>query len=243
MIDHYDWAGGREAMLRFGPADGPVVVVAMPLLEEWNRTRAFVVTILRRLAERGIASAVPDLPAQGESLVATADVRLEHWQDAFAAACVAAADDGAPYATISIRGGALVEQSAPVRARWRLSPLTGHELVGELGRLAQLADDMRHPENTSLRRLGMSSLVPCIGEMRDVAGNCVHGELLDALAEVDEVLQQGSVRIVRLESDPRPADRKLPGRPLWRASEPDIDEALVRTITDDIQDWLTTCAA
>ena len=59
MIDHYDWAGGREAMLRFGPAGGPVVVAALPLFEEANRTRSFVVTILRLLAARGIAGALP----------------------------------------------------------------------------------------------------------------------------------------------------------------------------------------
>ncbi len=39
-------------MLRFGPADGLVVVAALPLFEEANRTRAFMVTILRALAER-----------------------------------------------------------------------------------------------------------------------------------------------------------------------------------------------
>ncbi len=69
MIDHYDWPGGREAMLRFGPTNGPVMIVAPPLFEEANRTRAFVVTILRALAERGIASALPDLPGTGESLL------------------------------------------------------------------------------------------------------------------------------------------------------------------------------
>jgi alpha-beta hydrolase superfamily lysophospholipase len=54
-------------MLRFGPATGPVVVVALPLFEEANRTRAFAVTICRALAKRGVASVLPDLPGQGES--------------------------------------------------------------------------------------------------------------------------------------------------------------------------------
>jgi thioredoxin reductase len=42
MIDRYDWAGGSEAMLRFGPATGPIVVLALPLFEEANRTRTSV---------------------------------------------------------------------------------------------------------------------------------------------------------------------------------------------------------
>ncbi len=42
-IDHYDWSGGREALLRFGPDTGPVVILALPLFEEANRTRTFAV--------------------------------------------------------------------------------------------------------------------------------------------------------------------------------------------------------
>ena len=64
-IDHYDWSGGREALLRFGPDTGPVVILALPLFEEANRTRTFAVGLLRRLAERGIAGLLPDVPGQG----------------------------------------------------------------------------------------------------------------------------------------------------------------------------------
>ena len=62
MIGHYDWAGGREALWRFGPDTGLVVVAALPLFEEANRTRTFVVTVMRMLAKRGIAGVLPDLP-------------------------------------------------------------------------------------------------------------------------------------------------------------------------------------
>ena len=79
MIDHYDWAGGREAMIRFGPSTGPVVVAVLPLFEEANRTRTFLTGVLRRLAERHIASVLPDLPGQGESLVPTENaMRTDH---------------------------------------------------------------------------------------------------------------------------------------------------------------------
>ena len=42
-------------MLRFGPRDGPVVIAAPALFEEANRTRAFLVRILRLLGDCGIA--------------------------------------------------------------------------------------------------------------------------------------------------------------------------------------------
>ena len=131
MIDHYDWAGGREAMLRFGPDTGPVVVAALPLFEEANRTRAFMVTILRALAERGIAGALPDLPGQGESVLPTEQATLAGLRQGFAAAC---ACFGKAYA-LAVRSGALLDTLAPVAARWHLVPTLGAELVRELGKV------------------------------------------------------------------------------------------------------------
>ena len=44
--------------------------------------------------------------------------------------------------------------------------------------------------------------------------------------------------MVRLESDPRAADRKLPGSALWRAAEPGVDPALQALIADDVARWI-----
>jgi hypothetical protein len=128
MIDHYDWEGGSEAMLRFGPADGPVVVAALPLFEEANRIRTFTVTMLRALAERGIAGVLPDLPGQGESLVPTEAATLANMRQAFAAI-------PGDY-TIAIRSGALLD-AGDRSARWHLAPQQGAELLRELNRLRQ----------------------------------------------------------------------------------------------------------
>ena len=134
MIGHYDWAGGREAMLRFGPATGPVVIAALPLFEEANRTRTFVVTILRLLAERGVAGALPDMPGQGESLVPADEMRLTNLRSAFAAAARAA---GTPALAIAIRSGALLDGEAILAGRWYFAPQSGPELARELGRVRQ----------------------------------------------------------------------------------------------------------
>jgi hypothetical protein len=129
MIDYYDWPGGREAMLRFGPAEGPVVVAALPLFEEANRTRTFVVTILRTLAERGIASALPDLPGTGESLVPTAEAGVAAMRQAFAAV-------PGDY-TLAIRSGALLD-AGERKGRWHLAPQSGADLARELARVRAL---------------------------------------------------------------------------------------------------------
>ena len=134
MIEHYDWAGGREAMLRFGPDRGPVVLAALPLFEEANRTRTFVVTMLRRLAELGIAGALPDLPGQGESLVRTADLRLADLRSAFAAAARSA---GPQPLAIAVRSGALIDGAAELAGRWHFAPQSGAELRRELGRVRE----------------------------------------------------------------------------------------------------------
>ncbi|MES2444762.1 MAG: hypothetical protein V4574_18215 [Pseudomonadota bacterium] len=204
MIDHYDWPGGREAMLRFGPAGGPVVVAALPLFEEANRTRAFVVTILRGLAERGIASAVPDLPGTGESLVPTAEAGLAAMREAFAAV-------PGDY-TLAIRSGALLDAGAR-KGRWQLSPQPGADLVRELDRLRQ------------------------VGASGDYGGNLLSPGLLAEL----EGAEAGTARVVRLESDSKPADRKAPGAPLWRRAEPDNDPALAALLADDIATWVRGC--
>jgi hypothetical protein len=144
MIDQYDWAGGREAMLRFGPASGPVVVAALPLFEEANRTRAFTVTLLRLLGDRGVAGVLPELPGQGESLVATQDLRLANLRAAFAAAARAA---GAPAFSLAIRSGALLDGQATLAGRWHYAPQSGPDLLRELGRIRQAGGGDGHGGN------------------------------------------------------------------------------------------------
>lgn len=136
-------------MLRFGPDTGPVVVAALPLFEEANRTRAFVVTILRALAERGIASALPELPGQGESLVPTEAATLASLRAGFTAACMRF--DRA-YA-FAVRSGALLDTHAQLAGRCHLVPTTGAELTRELVRLRALNDGNNYAGNLLSREL------------------------------------------------------------------------------------------
>jgi hypothetical protein len=214
-IDHYDWgasdwSGGREAMVRFGPAAGVTVVAVLPLFEEGNRTRAAMVDVLRRLAELGIGGALPDLPGVGESLIATRDATLAMWRAAFAAACASLAG------TVHVmgwRGGALVDGAADVASRWYLAPLSGTSVVRELERL-------RHA-----------------GGGEDFGGNLLSAAMLDGLAGAEPVTA-GALRVVRLESDPKAADRKIAGVPLWRGSEPGVDAGLQAAVAADVAAWV-----
>ncbi|WP_375270086.1 hypothetical protein [Sphingomonas sp.] len=197
-----------------GPDSGPTILAFPALFEEANRTRAILVGVLRRLAARGHSVALPDLPGQGESLTPVEAVDLIAWRQA----AVAAADSlPRPVHVIAVRAGALVDADVPAASRWYWSPLTGQEQRRELTRLRDLGD----------------------GE--DYAGNLLSDALLAQLGGAEPTLTPAP-RIARMESDPRPADVKLPGAAPWRASEPGTDPALVERIADDIHDWIAACA-
>ena len=216
MIDHYDWAGGREAMIRLGPDTGPAAIVAMPLFEEANRTRTFAVTIMRALAERGVASVLPDLPGTGESLVATEQATLADWRTAFAAAAEAT---HARYG-VAIRSGVLLETAADLHARWHFAPQVGLALVRELERVREAGDSAAD-----------DGIV-------EIAGNRLSRDLLPDLAAETAI---EPARTIRLASDPLPAGRKIDASPLWRRAEPDNDIALAQSLADDISDWIAAC--
>lgn len=214
-------------MLRFGPAGGPVVVMLPALFEEHNRTRSFAVTICRALAERGVASVLPDLPGQGESVVETQDATLDDWRDAVGS-LVAAQRTRNLVLLASVRGGSIVHSDAGVSGHWWLSPITGQTVLRDLMRAQAVAGNV--PDGQS-------------DEAIEVAGNVISRTMADALeAHTNFSPVQAPVRTLRLESDPAPADLKLPGTPLWRRAEPGNDPALAALLADDLADWVRRCA-
>lgn len=222
MIGHYDWAGGREAWLRFGPTDGPIVIAALPLFEEANRVRALMVTMLRALGARGIGGVLPDLPGQGESLVPTAAARLADWRAAFAAAAGAS---GAAH-SVAIRGGALIDGQMAAASRWHFAPATGAMLVRDLKRAHAVTG---------------GDALDVDGDTVTLAGNIIDRTLL---AHLDAAVPESAapLRTVRLASDAQPADRTIEASPLWRRAEPDNDPTLAALLADDIAEWVRRCA-
>lgn len=233
-IDSYAWQGGCESLLRFGPDGGPVVVAALPLFEEANRTRAFVVTILRALAERGIAGVLPDLPGTGDSLIATADARLATMRRAHDELVEQLGRSGRVHA-LGVRSGALIDDAATVATRWHLAPQSGGDVLRDLSRLARAGSTADRNAATNDRPFGDAPVT--------VAGNALSAAMLADLAIAVPFAPAGGVplRVVRLDSDPRPADHKLPGTPLWRRTEPGNDLSLAQTLAGDIGDWIAAC--
>lgn len=229
MIDHYDWPGGREAMLRFGPDDGPVVIFIPALFEEHNRTRHLAVAIARGLERLGLASLLPDLPGQGESVVPTQAATLDSWRHAvksLSAARLAVR----PVVLASLRGAAIVDSVAGLSGVWRLSPVTGRAMLTDL----QRAEAVSGRRDVASFRPGD----PPIG----LVGNLIAWPLYSTLLADDALTEPPApLRTVRLNSDPAPADARYPGAPLWRRSEPGSDPTLAKLLAADIADWVRTC--
>lgn len=235
MIDAYDWPGGSETMLRFGLRSGSVVLAAMPLFEESNRMRAFVVTLLRALDAHGIGAALPDLPGTGESPVATEHARLDDWRNAFAAAEESLTRQGARVHSLAMRGGALVDSRANVAGRWHFAPVTGAALVRDLIRAKQ----------ASARESGEAfdpAAITAGGPPIELAGNLLSPALLTDLQQAGPAATP-PLRTVRLQTDAAAADYRIVARPLWRRAEPDNNPALARELAADVAQWVRQCGS
>lgn len=237
IIDAYDWAGGREAMIRFGPSTGPVAVAALPLFEEANRTRAFVVAILRGLARRGIAGALPDLPGTGESLMSLAELSLLRVCEGYEGAVGALLDRGQRCYGLGVRSGALLDGLGLLQGRWHLAPQSGADVLRELKRIKQAELGRPLRGDPWFFDDAFAEDVPI-----DVGGTALSTDLLTDLAAYEPFDQPGIVRrVVRLGDDPRPADRHVAGAPLWRRAEPGNDPELAELLAEDIAQWVRTC--
>jgi hypothetical protein len=157
---------------------------------------------------------------------------LAGWRAAFAAAAKAVGD-GRPVHSVTMRGGSLIDHDADVATRWQLAPAKGEALIRELFRTAQAAGE---PVEIELDAWSDE------GGPVTIAGNRISRPLLRDLNAADCV-REGLIRVVRLETDPAVADRKVEGAPLWRRSEPGDDPALAALLANDIADWIEHCAS
>jgi hypothetical protein len=226
MIGRYRWRGGEEHYLRFGEGASVTLLVLPALFEEANRMRRFTASLMRALADRGIGTILPDLPGTGESLHEIGVVSFGDWQDAVTAVAETASK---PLRTISIRGGALLDDKT--NAGWRLAPESGGRLLRDMVRATALSQDISATELDRLSRSAPTRL----------AGNVITPELYTHLADASPI--SGNYRIARLQDDLAECDVTLSGSKLWRAAEPGQDAALVVAAATDIASWVKTCGA
>jgi hypothetical protein len=218
-----------EFVLRHGPdGAGPRVLIVPPLFEEANRMRRTLVLAMRALAERGVASLLPDLPGQNESLVATATVDLNQWRAALSD--IVAAEAG-PVLVASVRGGALIDDGCRAAARWRLAPVAGANLLRTMLR-ARVASDREAGRESSIDGLiAEAGHTPLL-----LTGNLLSPAMIAQLQDAEPV-DAGRVRTVALGDAPD----MIVGTPLWLRAEPDEDRGMAAAMADSIEDWMGAC--
>ena len=215
---------GREEHLRIcGSGDGAAVLLVPPLFGELNRCRRLLADVMDALALLGRGSALPDLPGTGESLTPIEQVTLEDWRTAVAdAAALLHGATGQRPIVAALRGGALLDDAADASARWRLMPVDGTTILRELARAQRL---------TTVS--GVQAAGPAF------AGTPLAAALAGPL---NTAVPQATARIARLADDPKTADHRIPGSPLWRRAEPGRDLDMARAIAADIDRMAKTCA-
>lgn len=207
----YDRYAPNEWLMRIGDAGAPPILVLPPLFEEMNRTRALIASVMRDLAGRGYACWLPDMPGTGESERALEDCTWNDWRDAARAAGTLL---GCP-ATVSLRGGCLLDDAIEARCHWRFAPVEGASLARDLAR---------------------SGLMTAGGS----AGYTLSEDLAAGLRDA-KLQPVAPLRVARLASDLAEADAKLDGPALWRRSEPANSSELAAAIASDVDGWMKRC--
>lgn len=219
-----------EAVLRIGPVGGsPAVLFVPPLFEEANRTRRTIVLTMRALAAQGIASLLPDLPGQNDSLVPLVAVDLDRWRAALAAAV---ADHAGPTVIASVRGGALLDAVPGPIGWWRLAEVSGASLLRPMLR-SRIASDRESGLDSSMDQL----LAAGAAAPLELAGNRLSPAMLAQLQAAEPAIV-APLRRVTLGS----GDTAIAGSPLWLRAEPGEDSAMASAMAADIANWVGQCA-
>lgn len=229
MNETYTWRGGREMLMRHGPASPLTLLVLPALFEEANRMRRFTVSLMRELAARGIGTVLPDLPGMGESLTRLADVSLIDWQDAVAACADTIRVDQGTCMTVAIRGGAILD--GPADHGWRLAPERGERILRDLVRATALSS------GTSAVEIDRRARAETISLAGQVLSPTLYNELLLA------PLSEANRRTALLEGDAGAHNVLIAGSRLWRSAEPGDDPDFITAAANDIADWTVTCVS
>ena len=224
----YEFAGRKELCLCTATRSSRRVLLVPPLFDEMNRMRRMLVDVMHALEDLDTAGFLPDLPGTNESLVALEQVHLADWRNALQAC----ARQHHISHIASFRGGALAVAELQTARHWIFSPVKGATILRTMMR-TRVAADRESGLSTSLADLTAEAETGPL----ELAGNILGSDLFAQLNAAD-IPEMDNQRIVRLESDGKPADGHIPGSSLWLRAEPDDDRAMSSAIARDIAGWM-----
>ncbi len=187
---------------------------------------------MAHLAQTGIASILPDLPGQNESLIPTSNVSLADWQAAIAER-ISASDR--LVITASFRGGCLIDSAGNPAAAWRCAPAKGANILRTMLRTRIAAD-----KEEGITSNQDSLLAGAIQQPLELGGNLLSPAMVSQLQSA----QPGPTapcRIVSINPEDDELDGHIDGSPLWLRAEPGEDGKFADAIARDIQSWGQAC--
>lgn len=223
----YHFDGREEACLSFGEAAATrTILIIPPLFDEMNRARAMLVTAMRDLAARGVATLLPDIPGCNESLAPISSQTLAGWQGAMAAA----AQQLKASHVASIRGGVLIDSGISL-PRWRLAGAKGTSLLRTMLR-TRIASD---------KEAGRTSSIDSLMADAQAAPIELSGYLLSAtmLAELDAAIADEFVQAHAVALGEEPG--QLWGKPVWLRAEPQEDPDMSAALAAELDRWSASC--
>lgn len=188
-----------------------------------------LVDVMRRLAKYDIGSVLPDLPGTNESLLPRDHATLSIWRESLQSCHKSF---GNINSIASFRGGCLIDGIVPEQHHWRFSPVDGQRLLRAMMR-TRIASDKEAGKTSTISDLNRQAA----SETLNLAGNAVNPDMFSELQAAQPV-DLANVRLVRLNSDPKPADGKIDGSALWLRAEPESDQELAEAISKDISEWI-----
>ncbi|HST37408.1 MAG TPA: hypothetical protein VLK25_12365 [Allosphingosinicella sp.] len=206
----------EEWLMRIGREHAPAILFVPPLFEEMNRTRALLVAVMRAVAAKGQTAWLLDLSGTGESERALGEASWADWRHDVTSAAAHIAEKARKPLLASLRGGALLDDSAEARGWWRFAPLDGAALVRDMV------------------RSGLAGGVEWAGYAPSAA--------MKSALEAAVPARVSPLRTARLATDRAEADAKLEGPALWRRSEPGNSAELAGAIAADLVKWSRICA-
>jgi hypothetical protein len=225
----YEFRGQSEQLLACGdPLASRRIIIIPPLFDEMNRMRRVIVSAMRDLAARNIASFLPDLPGCNESSALLRDQDMAGWRESIAAA---SQQCGATHVA-AFRGGCLLDDAVPYVPKWRLSPVKGASLLKTLlrARIASSKESGASETSESLIIKGQETGV-------ELAGNWFSPNMFSSLQNAEVAPNDLAYEAILGDGE-----ANVRGGALWLRAEPQDDPAMAASIALCVDQWSASCA-
>ncbi len=221
LFGSYDHQGHREAMVATTPKDSKEHILFIPpLFAEMNKMRSTMIESMRQLADRGIASTLPDLAGCNESLQNLRQQNLNSWRMALEHIV----DQHNITHVAAFRGGCLIDNIAIDKPHFRLNSVKGANIIKTMMRSKLIA----------LKESGLDETLDGLSQIAVHDGIELAGYELSAALYND---LQNAVPMTIEGTSENKVGQQVDGISLWIRSEPEYSALMAQSLADTLSLW------